>query len=178
MLDKEWVKLENQNLIKVVDQKWIVNYCTINQACALRQTEGWMQVNLDEKLYKDVEKVLKKLQSRLEIVKKLNDTKVRWMNKWEKQDFTKFVWWGWWIWTRFISQNNIISFITQATNQIELDILRWEWQMTTVIYDMSVKSFKAKLKWKPIIVLAWQKYKRKIDNDWHIVLYPVEIRSN
>jgi DNA replication initiation complex subunit (GINS family) len=40
-----------------------------------------MQVNLDEKLYKDVEKVLKKLQSRLEIVKKLNDTKVRWMNK-------------------------------------------------------------------------------------------------
>lgn len=178
LLDKEWVKLENQDLIKVVDQKWIVNYCTIKQACALRQTEGWMQVNLDEKLYKDVEKVLKKLQSRLEIVKKLNDTKVRWMNKWEKQDFTKFVWWGWWIWTRFISQNNIISFITQATNQIELDILRWEWQMTTVIYDMSVKSFKAKLKWKPIIVLAWQKYKRKIDNDWHIVLYPVEIRSN
>ena len=59
MLDKEWVKLENQDLIKVVDQKWIVNYCTINQACALRQTEGWMQVNLDEKLYKDVEKVLK-----------------------------------------------------------------------------------------------------------------------
>jgi len=93
LLDKEWVKLENQDLIKVVDKEWIVNYCTIKQACALRQTEGWMQVNLDEKLYKDVEKVLKKLQSRLEIVKKLNDTKVRWMNKWEKQDFTKFVWW-------------------------------------------------------------------------------------
>ena|GEM_PF-1639215 len=40
-----------------------------------------MRVDLDAKLYKDVEKTLDKLKLRLEIVKKLNNTKIRWVNK-------------------------------------------------------------------------------------------------
>ena len=170
LLIKKWIELNKQNLIKITDLKWINHYCTI------KQNRDWIQIDLNEKLYKDVEKTLNKLKSRLEIVQKLNNTKLQWVNKWKQEDFTKFVWWGWWIWTRFISQSNIINFISQSTNEVELNILRWEWQTTTVIYEVSSKYFKVKLGGKQIINISWQNYKVKIDDDFHILLYPIKLK--
>ena len=168
LLVKEWIKLNNQNLIRVVDKKWTSYYCNI------KEIKNWIQINPDVKLYKDVENTLRKIKSRLEIVERLNDTKIRWTNNGKKEDFTKFVWWWRWIGTRFISQNNIISFISQSTNEIKLDILRWEWQITSIIYDISRKSWKMKLKWKSKITISWQEYKIKINEKWEIFLDPIE----
>ncbi len=168
LLNRKWVKLDHQELVRIVDQGWTTHYCTI------KQTKDWMRVDLDAKLYKDVEKTLDKLKLRLEIVKKLNNTKIRWVNKWKQEDFTKFVWWGWWIWTRFISQNNIIDFISQASNEVELELLRWEGQQTKIIYDISAKSWKMKLRWKSVVYISWQDYKIKINENWEVFLDPVE----
>ena len=54
LLAKEWIKLNNKSLVKIIDKKGIAHYCII------KQTKNGMQVDLDTKLYKDVEKTLKK----------------------------------------------------------------------------------------------------------------------
>lgn len=168
LLIKKWIKLTNQDLIKITNSEWRVYYCNI------KSTKNWVEITKDDKLYKEVEKILKNIKSRLEIVKKLNDTEIRWINGGKKEDFKKFVWWGWGIGTRFISQTNIIEFISQSTNEITLKLLWWEGESTDIVYDISSKSWKIKLEWKPTVTISWQSYKLKINEKWEVFLDPIE----
>lgn len=171
LLNQKWIKLSAQNLVKVIGEEGDTYYCNV------KSTKNWFNINKNDKLYKEVEKYLKDIKSRLEIVKKLNDAEIRWTNNWKKEDFTKFVWWLEWVGTRFISQNNIKSFISQSTNEINLEIMWWEAQTTIITYDISTKKledFQARLKWKSKISISGQSYKLKIDKKWKIFLDPVE----
>lgn len=168
LLQKEWVKLDSRNLIAIADKNWVINYCKIDEK------KNSLNIKLDENLYGKTKKALETLKSRLKIVEMLDNTNVRWMNSWKKEDFTKFVWWGWGIGTRFISQNNIINFISKSTNEIFLDILRWEWQITKIIYEVSPKSFKIKRQGKPTVTISGQIYTVKVSEKWDVYLDPVE----
>ena len=40
LLNRKWVKLDHQELVRIVDQGWTTHYCTI------KQTKDWMRVDL------------------------------------------------------------------------------------------------------------------------------------
>jgi hypothetical protein len=164
ILSKNWVKLEGQNVIKVTNEKWEVYYCTIDKKFG---------VQIDKKLYDQVEKSLTTIKKRLEIIDNIANSKLYWVNKKEKQNFEKFVWWGRWIGKKFISQNDIINFVSKTSDQLNVNILWWEGQETTITYEYWTK-FKIILKWKQRITIDWQEYKVKVDEKWSIYLDPVE----
>jgi len=168
LLTNNWIKLTTQDLIKITNNEWNTYYCNIES------TKYWFEIVKNEKLYNTSLKILKNIKSRLEIVKKLNNTEIRWVNNGKKENFKQFVWWWWGIGTRFISQNNIIQFISQSTNEIKLELLWWEWQITNIIYDISPRSWKIKLEWKSTVIISWQSYKLKINEKWEVFLDPIE----
>lgn len=168
LLTKNWIKLTTQDLIKITNNELNTYYCNIES------TKDWFEIVKNEKLYNTSLKILKNIRSRLEIVKKLNDTEIRWVNNGKKENFKQFVWWWWGIGTRFISQSNIIQFISQSTNEIKLELLWWEWQSTSIVYDISPKSWKMKLEWKSTVTISWQSYKLKINKKWEVFVDPIE----
>lgn len=159
LLEKEWVNLKNQNLIRVVNDKWEVLYCTIDKD---------FEIRLDNKLYEKAEKVLNIIRQRLEIINNLYNGKIQRVNWSNKQDFEKFVWWWRWIWKKFISQDEINKFLSWESSSISVDLLWWENQKTKITYDTK------KSCWKEKVNIAWQEYTLKIDENWTINLDPVE----
>lgn len=133
-------------------------------------------LELNQKLYNAAEKTLESIKNRLEIVQKLSETKILRSNDWKTEDFTKFVWWWRGIGLRYIDPEQINAFVSQKSSQIDLDILRWEGDKTTVTYDISVKSWKVKLMWKSKVTIDWQTYKLKITDNFNIILDPVELK--
>jgi hypothetical protein len=122
------------------------------------------------------------MEKRLEIAKMLNNTDILWQNNWETQDMKKFVGWGWWIGIRYISQNEITNFVSWECTEISLNLLWWEGESTKVIYDISSKSWKVKLKWKKYIEIDRTKYYISINDKMQLILNPIEegrkIRKN
>lgn len=160
LLQKEWINLKNQDLIRIVGENWEVYYCTISKN---------FEVKLDKKLYEKVEKVLNTIKDRLEIINNIYNWKIQRVNWSNRQDFEKFVWWWRWIWKKFISQNEITKFLSWESNSLSIDLLWWENnQKTTIIYDIN------KWCWKKQVEIAWQKYDLKIEKDWTISLDPIE----
>lgn len=163
-LEKNWVHLANQDDIRVKDKNWNITYCTIDKK---------FKVAVDEKMYTWVEKSLTTIRDRLATIDNLCKSKVRWINWSDRQDFEKFVWWWWWIWRRVVSQDQILSFISWATDNIDIELMRWEWQTTVITYN--VKKWAIKLNWKSKITISWQEYKIKINKEnWDINLNPIE----
>lgn len=168
LLTNNWIDLTERKAIKVTNTKWESFYCTIGDK------KNNFQIEKDQKLYKIVKESLNIIKKRLEVVKMLNETKIKWKNNGKEVDFKAFIWWWWGIWTRHISQTNISNFISQNTNKLELTIVRWEWETTTIIYDLSPKSWEFKLKWKKTISISWQTYKISINDELNIILNPIE----
>lgn len=163
-LEKNWVHLSNQDDIRVKDKSWNVTYCTIDKK---------YKVAVDEKLYTWVEKSLTTIRDRLATIDNLCKSKVRWINGSDRQDFEKFVWWWRWIGRRVVSQDQILSFISWATDNIDIELMWWEWQSTIITYN--VKKWAIKLNWKSKITISWQEYKIKINKEnGDISLNPIE----
>ncbi len=179
LLMQEWVDLDNQELIKIVDQAWVVHYCTI------KQTRDWMYVDLDKKLYKSVGKALNTLNSRLKIVEEVNDIKIRWKDKWKEEDFTQFIYWKWGTWTKPISQDNIIKFISKSTDELEVVIVWWEWEETIITFKESLLGKLKKEPWLGKMKLlkpkreriSWQDYKTQMNKEGWIYIDPKEIKQ-
>lgn len=167
LLEKNWVHLLNQDDISVQDKDWNHVYCKIDKK---------FKVVVDEKLYKWVEKSLNTMKDRLQILDNLCKSKVRWVNNWEKQDFVQFVWWWYWIWKKLVSQEQITSFISWNSNTIDIELLWWEWQSTTIKYQVKNWIFKIlKSGGKSEITVLSQTYKVNIDKDnWDINVNPIE----
>lgn len=164
LLNKNWINLNNQDVIRVLDKKWDITYCTIDKK---------FKVEIDEKLYDGVEKSLTTIKDRLETINNLYNSKIRWVNKWQKQDFEKFVWWSRWIWRRLVSQNQILSFVSETTDNIDIELLWWEWQSTIITYN--IKKWAIKLNGKSKVTISGQEYKIKIDKEnWDVSLDPIE----
>lgn len=177
LLKKQSVKLDMDG-IKVKDKKnQDIYYCEINDPYELniKQSKNF-DISKNEKLYTQTKETLEILKSKLEVAKKLSETQIKRENDWETQDFTKFVWWGRGIGIRFIKQDDILNFITTNSDKISLDILRGEWQKTTLTYDLSEKSWKLLIKGPNKISIDWQQYKIKITDDFNILLNPIEIK--
>ncbi len=177
LLKKQGVKVDMDGIKVKNNDNQDVYYCDINDPCELStKQEKNFEITKNEKLYAQTKETLEILKSKLEVVKKLSETKILRQNDWKTEDFTKFVWWGRGIGIRFIDQNDIINFITTATNKISIVILRWEWQETTLIYDLSQKSWKLIIKGKDKITIDWQEYEIRITDDFNILLNPIEIK--
>ena len=183
LLKKQGVKLDIDG-VKVQDKKnQDVYYCEISDPCELKvKQEKSFEITKNERLYAQAKETLETLKSKLEVIKKLSETQIQRENDWETQDFTKFVWWGRWIGIRFIKQIDILNFITNKSDKISIDILRWEWQKTTLTYDLSQKSWKVFVENKVqgqsnnIIDIDWQSYKLRITDALNILLNPIEIK--
>lgn len=166
LLAKNWVKLDNQNVIKV-DNKWEIYYCTIDKK---------YNIQIDENLYNWVQESLKTIKEKLYIIEKINERKIVWKNKQTNKNFEWFVWWEWWIWKRLVSENNINNFISWNTNEVPANILWWEWQETVIIYSISNRwKITPKITWKKEVTISWMTYKINVDKKtWDIVLDPIE----
>jgi hypothetical protein len=166
LLAKNWVKLNNQDVIRV-DNKWEIYYCTIDKK---------YNVQIDEKLYLWAEKALNTIKEKLYTIEKINKRKILWKNKWQTQDFEKFVWWSRWIWKRLISENDINNFISWNTNEVSANILWWKWEETIIIYSISNKwKITPKITWKKEVTISWMTYKINVDKKtWDIILDPIE----
>lgn len=169
MLEKEWVKLDNQNLIRVVDKKGNAHYCKT------KQTKNWINISLDEKLYKDVKSILRQIQFKIDIIEKLSNAKLIYNDNGSEKDFTSFVWWWWGIWTKFISQENIVSILSSNSNEVNLEILYGEGSSVTIIYWIKEKYGNVNLllrnKWKEVYISNLL-YNIAIKNNWDIIVTP------
>lgn len=166
LLTKNWVKLNNQDVIRV-DNKWEIYYCTIDKK---------YNIQIDENLYVWAEKALNTIKEKLYTIEKINKRKIRWKNKWQTQDFEKFVWWSRWIWKRLVSESDINNFISWNTNEVSANILWWKWEETIIIYSISNKwKITPKITWKKEVTISWMVYKINVDKQtWDIILDPIE----
>ena len=169
LLAKNWINLNNQNVIRVND-KWEISYCTIDKK---------YNVQLDQKLYDWAEKVLNTIKERLSTIEKINKRKILWLNNGQEQDFEKFVWWSRWIWKRLVPENDVNNFVSWNTDKISANILRWKWEESNIVYSISKQWIKLeKINGKKEITISWQTYKIKVDSEkWDIILDPIEIKK-
>ncbi len=164
------IKNKEQNLIKINDGEWNIYYCEI------KDKKNTRSVSPDQNTYEQSKKALNFIKSRLEVVKKLQDAWIKWKNNWKEEDFTKFVWWWRGIGKSIIKANDIINFISWITNTTTITILRWEWQRTEIVHDLSRKWRKIQIRWKDKVDIWNQWYSIKINNDGNIILDPIEIK--
>lgn len=166
LLEKNWIKLNNQNVIRV-DNKWEIYYCTIDKK---------YNVQIDEKLYLWVEETLNIIKEKLYIIEKINKRKILWKNQRQTQNFENFVWWPHWIWKILIPENDINNFISWNTNEVPANILWWEWEQTVIVYSVSKKwKITPKNTWEKEVTISWMKYKINVDKKtWDIIVDPIE----
>lgn len=175
LLDENWLNTEEQNLLKVVDQEWNIFYC--------KAEWKWDEISVekDEELYQKTKDDLEEMKCRLETLNKLKNVELKRKNKWQVEDFTEFVWWGRGIWIRLLSQEEIYNFVSGKSSEIDLFVLRWEWQETVVTYDRDEDKFMKKMfrwSWNTVfrlpdyIIIGWQEYSYEFKSEnWKIKVY-------
>ena len=123
-----------------------------------KQSVTWEPINLekDKELYDTADKVMKLMLKRLEIIDKIENVQLLWINKWKEERFEWAVWWGRWLEKSSLTTPNKTSFLIWTTNILSQKILRWEGDASSVEYKIKknwefgfdVKDSKAvKLEW-------------------------------
>ncbi len=131
-------------------------------------------IKQDEKLYKTAKNCLETIKSRLEFIKMINNCQILRKNGKQIEDFEQFIWWESGIWKNFESQEDILKFLSGEINEINVKLIRWNWQSEIVNYSVIWNRLKALLTGQWSVYISDQRYNVKTDDRWNII---VEVKA-
>jgi len=132
LMQKEDIKLQWRWSIKILVDSKTLKY----EYYKAKQSITWEPINLeiDKELYDVVNKVMELINKKLDIISKVENVQLRWINKWKEERFEWAVWWGRWIEKSSVTTVNKLWFLNWSTNLLAQEILWWEGEYSIVEY--------------------------------------------